>query len=208
MSIVPLLASSLGRKDEEPNKALAKALAASNDVRAVAELVGLFQQKDKNLPSDSIKVLYELAELAPELVAPHASIFVDLLRHQNNRLVWGAMTALDMIAGLQPKIVYASLSEILKVADAGSVITKDHAVGMLIKLMGLSEFRAEAFRHLLEQLQKAATNQLPMYAEQTATVLPSEYKAELAALLIRRLPEVEKESKQKRIEKVIRRLQK
>lgn len=58
MSIRSLLATSLGRRDETPNQELAKIICTKNDMSAVAELIDLLQNGQKDIQSDSIKVLY------------------------------------------------------------------------------------------------------------------------------------------------------
>ncbi len=62
MGVLDKLASALGRRDEAPNEELARAIAASADPGAVAELVSGLSNKDKAIQSDCIKVLYEIGE--------------------------------------------------------------------------------------------------------------------------------------------------
>src|SRR5262245_32430609 len=102
MSVLQKLASALGRRDETPNQELAKSIAASKDAGAVAELVEHLADKNKDIQSDCIKVLYETGERNPALIAPHIEVFAKLLDSKNNRLAWGAMTALDAIADADP----------------------------------------------------------------------------------------------------------
>lgn len=64
-------------------------------IKAVIENL---HNKDKKIQNDCIKVAYEIGELAPELVSGYASTFIQLLNSLNNRLVWGAMSALATIA--------------------------------------------------------------------------------------------------------------
>ncbi|MGO4182467.1 hypothetical protein AB4Z17_14885, partial [Paenibacillus sp. TAF43_2] len=95
MTIIDKLAASLNRKDEGPNQELAKYIADRDDKGAVIELVDNLHNNDKNIQSDCIKVLYEIGDLRPSLIAEYSKEFVTLLDDGNNRLVWGAMTALD-----------------------------------------------------------------------------------------------------------------
>ena len=206
MSVIEKLATSLGRRDETPNQDLAKAIAAGSDTSAVQELVENLSNKKKDIQSDCIKVLYEIGALKPALIAPHIGAFTKLLDSKNNRLAWGAMTALDAAASADLNGVYAFLPQIIAVADSGSVITRDHAVGILIKLMAEKKYAEDCFALLLEQLAKCPTNQLPMYAENAAASIPSDKKAAFTKTLSGRLPEIEKESKRARVEKVIRKL--
>jgi hypothetical protein len=168
----------------------------------------LLHHKNKDIQSDSIKVIYEVAEKIPELVAKHSKELVALLENKNNRLQWGAMTALDAIAGEDPKTVYASLAKIIAVADQGSVITNDHCVGILIKLCKVKTYRKDAFDLLVERLLKSPVNQLPMYVENALPIIDAETKAAFINVLSGRLGDIEKDSKRKRVEKVIQKLQK
>lgn len=204
MSVLEKLASVLGRKDEAPNQELAADIAAQKDQRAVKELVEQLSHKSKDIQSDCIKVLYEVGALQPSLIAGYAGDFIALLTHKNNRLQWGAMTALDAIAGVKPKTVYAALPQIIDAADKGSVITKDHAVGILIKLYSTPSYAKDLFPLLADQLLSSPVNQLPMYAEQVLPVIRAEDKAAFINTLTGRLHEIEKESKRKRVERVIK----
>jgi hypothetical protein len=79
---------------------------------------------------------------------------------------------------------------------------------VLLQLAQLPDYSGQAIPLLLEQLQQSLPNQLPMYAEQALPVIPAAHKAALTAVLQSRLGDMEKESKRKRIEKVISKLQK
>jgi hypothetical protein len=59
---------------------------------------------------------------------------------------------------------------------------------------------------LIEQLKNAATNQLPMYAENVLPIISDKYKSTVIKTLTKRLGEIEKETKRKRVEKVIKKL--
>lgn len=206
MSVIPQLSTSLNRRDEVPNQELAKKIAEENDVKAVQELVEAFQHKDKGIPSDCIKVLYEIAVLNPKMVAKYIPEIIALLDSKNNRLQWGAMTALNLITNENPKAVYAALAKIIDVADHGSVITNDHCVGILIKLCQVKEYYDDAFTLLIERLKICPTNQLPMYAEHTIPIINSHNKELFITTLSSRLHEIEKETKKVRVQKVIKKV--
>jgi len=208
MTIISKLASSLGRRDEVPNQELARQIVKSKNAKAVKELVDNLANRDKNIQSDCIKVLYEIGEQRPELIANYDKEFLALLESRNNRLVWGAMTALDYIAAIDPALIHRNLAKILIVSDTGSVITKDHAVGILIKLAGDKRFAGDALTLLREQFRGCATNQLPMYAERALGVIPDRSKKDFIKVLTGRLGDIEKESGRKRVEKVIAKLAK
>ena len=204
MSLIEKFACSLNRRDEVPNQQLAKELVAKNDTLSIKEVVENCSNKNKNIQSDCIKVLYEIALLKPQLIADYVKEFIALLNNKNNRMVWGAMTAIDDITLQKPKEVYAALPKIIEAADKGSVISRDHCVGILIKLSSVKQYSQNAFSLLLEQLETCPANQLPMYAENTMPVINENNKNVFIKTLQSRLKEVEKETQQKRIEKVIR----
>ena len=206
MTILDKLSSSLGRRDEKPNQELAKQIISKKDGKAVKELVLNLQNKSKDIQSDCIKVLYEVGEQKPELIAKYAQDFVALLGSTNNRLQWGAMTALDSIAALEPKTIYPALGKILDIASKGSVITRDHAVGILIKLASVKQYSDKAFTLLIAELKTAPANQLPMYAENAMSVVTEKNKVIFLKILSSRLHDIEKDTKRKRVEKVIKKL--
>ncbi len=178
------------------------------DRLAVRELVKNLTNNDKNIQSDCIKALYEIGESEPALIAPHYREFGKLLDSKNNRLVWGAMIALDSITTKEPKGIHSLLAKILNVADSGSVITRDHAVGILVKLWTLKQYAAECLPLLIEQLLTCPDNQFPMYAEMSLAVVTERNRKALQNVIKRRLEGLEKESQRKRIAKVLNRLTK
>ncbi len=208
MSVLNQLASSLGRKDEAPNQELAVKIVSSKDKEGVKELVENLQIKSKDIQNDCIKVLYEIGAIEPKLIAEYAPEFLALLKHKNNRLQWGGMAALDTIVSEKPDFIYESVPAILDAVSKGSVITMDGAVNIFIQLCGIPKYAENAFVVLLEVMQKAPTNQLPMYAERAMPVVTSENKSRFIAILSNRLGEIEKESKRKRVEKVIQKMTK
>lgn len=204
--ILGRLATSLGVRDENPNIELAKSIAASMDTEAVEILVEHLQGKSSAIQSDCIKALYETGYLQPALLAPYISIFVQLLKHKNNRLQWGAMTALDSISAVDPDGVFKHLPTIMDAADRGSVITRDHAVGILAQLLLHKKHASSAFPLLIEQLMKCPPNQFAMYAEKSAPGISAAQKEEFIHTLQARMSDLEKDSQKKRVEKVLRKM--
>jgi hypothetical protein len=206
MTIVDKLATSLNRRDEVPNQELAKQIADGNNKKAVEELIENLNNKNKNIQSDCIKVIYEIGTLKPQLVSGFSDELIALLDSKNNRLQWGAMTALSMITNENPKAVYKALKKVIAVADNGSVITNDHCVGILIKLCMIKEYAKDAFPLLIERLKVSPTNQLPMYAENALPAVNRENKETFIKTLSARLAEIEKDTKRIRVERVIKKL--
>jgi hypothetical protein len=206
MTVLNKLASAFGRRDEVPNQLLAAQIARDNDKEAVKELVENLSNREGGIQSDCIKVLYEVGERSPDLLASHARVFGELLSSKHNRLVWGAMTALDTITLQNPKDVFHLLPKILAAANRGSVIARDHAVGILIKLASLKQYSDKCVPLIIEQLQTCPNNQLPMYAEMSLPVVDAKNINQFQKAIGNRLKTVEKESQKKRISRVLKRL--
>nr|WP_299487141.1 hypothetical protein [uncultured Allomuricauda sp.] len=203
MSVIDKLASSLDRRDEVPNQELAKEIVSSQDKQAVKVLFENLSNK-KAIQNDCIKVLYEIGEQEPNLISNHINEFIAQLSSKNNRLQWGAMMALGTITRNRPKEIYKELPVILLAADKGSVITKDHAINILLKLCSIKAYSESTFSLLVEQLLKSPTNQLPMYAERSIPIINDKNKTLFVKTLRSRLNDIEKETKRKRVEKVIK----
>ncbi len=208
MSIIPKLATSLNRRDEVPNQELAADIVKRGDTQAVTELVENLANKNKGIRYDCIKVLYEIGYAEPKLIAGHMAAFLSLLTSKDNRLQWGAMTALGCIAGERPDEIFAALPKIIDAVDKGSVITRDHCVNILINLSAIDKYAKKTFPLLLEQMMSCPTNQLPMYAERTLPIVNETNKERFINVLSSRFESLERESMQKRVEKVIKKLQK
>ncbi len=205
MSVLPQLAHSLGRRDEVPNQELAAKIARENDKPAVNELVETLYHKSKDIQHDCIKVLYEVGVTKPAMIMEYLPVFLSLLQSKNNRMQWGAMIAIDMLTLQYPEAVYTALPAIIEAADKGSVITRDHAVFILIKLCQVKKYSSDAFELLAEQLRTCPANQLPMYAERTFPVV-TKCKAIFSGILRERMVGMETESKRKRLEKLVKKL--
>lgn len=206
MAIIDKLATSLNRRDEVPNQQLAQQIAAKNDHKAVAELFENLNHKNKAIQSDCIKVIYETGMLKPALISGYSKELISLLDSKNNRLQWGAMTALDSITGKVPQIIFRSLAKLAAVAEKGSVITHDHYMGILTKLCAMKAYAGSAFTLLNERLRACPTNQLPMYAENALPVITGKTRETFIKTLRLRIPEIEKETKRSRVEKVVKKL--
>ena len=208
MSVLGKLSSVLGHRDEVPNQELAAEIAANNDAAAIEELILNLNHKEKAIQNDCIKVLYEVGGHKPSLIATYLDDFLGLLSHKNNRLQWGGMIALGLIASINPKGIYSHLSEIMIAADKGSVITRDHAVNILLQLAKHTEYEKTSVDLLFEQLSKCPVNQFPMYAERILPVMNGENKEAFRNIINLRFDEMHKASMKKRLEKVMKKLSK
>lgn len=206
-SVLEQLASASSQARQDKNIALAQAIAGNNNVAAVQELIDGLQHKTKAIRHDCIKTLYEIAVIKAGLVSSHVNVFVTLLGDKDNRMQWGAMTAISAVTTLTPEAVYKALGRIIATADAGSVITTDHAVKILATLALTEKYRDTVIPLLLDQLLQAPVNQAPSYAEQILPVVTAKDKDHFKKILLMRIGDTEQDSKKKRLEKVLKKLQ-
>ncbi len=151
--MIEKLAFSLGRNDELPNIELAQQLCKENNAEGIKEIVEGLKNKDKRIANDCIKVLYEIGDKNPALIAEYADVFINLLNSRSNRLVWGSMTALASIAELVPEAIHERIALLLQAFENGSVITVDNCVSVLAGLCKANEkYKEELFPVLLEHL--------------------------------------------------------
>ena len=209
MNVLDKLATNLQQRDEKPNIALAVEIVENNDGIAVRELVENLNHKKKDIQYDCIKALYEIGERKPDLIAGYYNDFLNQLENKNQRMIWGSICALSTIAQLRPKEIFEALPAVLRAVDATqSVIARDHTVYILAKLAQIPKYAEDAFALLVEIIMQAPINQLAMYAEYAGDVAMKDNKTILRDALICRLEDVNVPAKRKRIEKVLKKLEK
>ncbi len=204
MDVIPKLSSATGKRNKLANKAFAREIAEQQDSTAIQALVSLLDHTDRNIHSDAIEVLYECGYVAPGLIASHHRSFVALLNSKNNRLVWGAMIALSTIASIDPQTVYHFLPQISAAMDTGSVITKDAGVALLANLATVDSQRDVAFTLLKKELTACPPKQLPQYVEKSMIAIVDQNKTEFMQLIESRIPDLDKPSQLKRINKALK----
>lgn len=204
--LINSLSSSQNRRDEVANQILAKSIIASNDTNAVSWLMEVLLSGSAKIKKDCIKVVYEIGEERPSLIADHAISFLELLSSKDNRLQWGAMTALDCITLLRQEFIFKNLPRILDAAEKGSVITKDHAIEIMVKLGSLDEYNEQVVPILIEMLSKSAINQFPKYAESISSVVGEEYHSTFRKILSEKLDELDTDSKKSRVNRILKKL--
>ena len=96
------------------------------------------------------------------------------------------------------------LAVIVQAMDAGSVITRDHGIYILTNVARLKAHHDDCMELLLDQIEHAPVNQVPMYAEKTASVMTTPYHKRFEKILRSRKDVLEIPSKKKRIEKVLK----
>jgi hypothetical protein len=184
MSVLNKIAFYQGRRDEVPNQEVARTLAQTRDAADIHEIAENLWNKEPNLQSDCLKVLYELGYLAPELIAEYVDDFIKLLKHRNNRMVWGGMIALSTIASLQADKIFPHLDEIKKAMAAGSIITNDAGIKTLTEVAARkNEYRLRINPYLLERLANSRPVDAARYAENILIAVSMADKAEFIEIL-------------------------
>ena len=203
-SILPRLAHSQNRRDEELNVALAKELAAARDTAGIREVVRNLWNVDAEVQSDCVKVLYEVGALEPGLIAGYAADFIKLLGSKNNRLVWGGATALAAIAQVSAAEVFASWVTVRDAVETGSVITADNGIKALALVAATSPARRKAiFPYLLLHLGACRPKDVPQRAEKIALAVNAGNRAAFVAALEKRMGDLSK-AQAARVKKVIK----
>src|SRR5689334_1103234 len=189
MTVLDRLASALQRGDEAPNQELAREIAQANDTAAVRELAANLVNADKAIQSDCIKVLYEIGALNPDMIAPYCNDFVNLLKRRNNRLVWGAMTALGAIAGQKADELWPHVDLIFSTTLNGSVITQDWGVRVLAAISARnSAYEQRIVPFLKTFLQDCPSKDLPRHAESVLIAINPSKRDDFVRLFEARMP--------------------
>jgi hypothetical protein len=187
MSILDKLATAQNRADEAPNLLLARELAESEDRAAVRLLIDHLADPDRGIQNDCIKVLYEIGALKPFLIADGVDTFIKLLGSRNNRLVWGAMTALGTLAESRAAEIWRQIDVIIKATDEGSVITQDWGIRVLAIVAAQDQaYAARIYPFLLGFLRRCPAKDLPRHAESVLVAVDVANRADLLAILERR----------------------
>ncbi len=116
------------------------------------------------------------------------------------------MSALKTISLIVPDQIFNNIISLENAVEQGSVITRDNFVAILSNLLDHQNYTEEAFNALIKQLSSRPTNQLPMYAEMLSTKIKAQSSKKVIETLSLRLDEIEKDSKRKRVEKVIKKI--
>ncbi len=168
------------------------------------EIAANLWNKEPAIQSDCLKVLYELGYLAPELIAEYVEDFLKLLKHRNNRMVWGGMIALSTIASQQADKIFPHVDEIKKAMEAGSVITMDNGIQTLALVASQKdEYRQLIFPYLLDHLKTCRAKEVPQHAEKTLPAVTSGNKSDFMHVLEKRL-EDSSTSQAARLKKILK----
>jgi len=204
--MIELLACKLGRNDEIPNVELAEKLCKSMDKKGISEIVEGLKSKEQAVANDCIKVLYEVGQRKPELIADFTGEFITALSDKNNRIVWGSMTALFYITPVKPDEIFDRLPEILSAYKKGSVITVDNSISVFARLcQANSDYQAKVFPILLDHLANCRAKEIPQHAERMAVCIDSGNKEAFIKALEARASELS-DAQNQRIRKLIKKI--
>lgn len=209
MPIQDKLAFALNRKDQEPNKLLAKEIVNNLGEDGVHQLVDFFNTNPhKELQKDCALTMAWIAELKPELIAPQTNYLIGKLQDPINRVIWGSMIALAFVAHLEQERLYDAMPQVIDAMDAGTVVTRDHGYRIMITLYADSRFQEDLFVLIQEQLMKAPSNQLGQYAERLIEILNKSHLNLLIETLEERRGDISNEHHIKRLNKNLKKLYK
>ncbi len=191
MSVLNRIAASQGRRDEAPNRELARTLAEQGDRAGIRELAANLDHPDQNVRGDCLKTLYEVGYLRPELVAGYADDLLRLLHDRNNRMVWGSMLALSTIAALRAGDLFRHRAEIQSVMAEGSVIAIDNGIKTLATVAAANaSYRNELFPFLLHHLETCRPKDVPQHAEAILQAVDAAHADAFVAVLERRMADM------------------
>jgi len=204
--MIEKLAFSLGRNDEEPNIELAQKLAKTKNLKGIKEIIdGLNNQKEQ-IANDCIKVLYEIAEISPELVSEYTENFIQLLKSRNCRLVWGSMTALSKIVHLKSDVIFKNLDIIIRAYEKGKVITVDNSISVFAGLVKTNKkYEEKVFPIIIEHLEKCRPKEVGQHAERAFVCINKNNSRKYKETLLKRRESLT-DAQKKRVDKLLKQL--
>lgn len=206
--MIEKIAYNLQRNDEEPNIELAIELCNTKDLEGIKEIVYGLKNTKEQIANDCIKVLYEIAERKPELVADYCLDFIQLLKSRNNRLVWGGMTAISRITFLKPKDVFENIDTVIKAYENGSVITRDNSISVFAELAKADKkYEKVMLKIIINHLETCRPKEVGQNAERAFICVNVENFKEFIQVLGKRREHLT-EGQKKRVDKIIKKIEK
>ncbi|HEX9805079.1 MAG TPA: HEAT repeat domain-containing protein, partial [Candidatus Dojkabacteria bacterium] len=207
MNIIDELAYTKGEKGEEANIELAEKISKEMDIKAVSQLVETLEtNSNSSIQNNCIKVLYEIGERKPQLISKYTDLFIDLLKSKQNRLVWGAMTALAIIADRKHLAIWERINEIIDAFENGSVITQDEGTKVLVTMSSKKKIYEEKISPiLLEKIKKDRPKDIAKDVEIISKAVNERNKNEFLKTIEERKSSLS-DSQLKRVERVLKKL--
>lgn len=206
--MIEKIAFNIGRNDEEPNINLAIELVKLRDLDSINEIVIGLKNKKEQIANDCIKVLYEIGERNPRLIADYVIDFIELLKLRNNRLVWGGMIAISKITCLKPKEVFENIETIISAYENGSVITRDNSISVFAELAKADKkYEKPMLKKILEHLETCRPKEIGQHAERAFICINKENSQKFMNVLLNRRDNLS-ESQKNRVDKLIKNINK
>ncbi len=191
MSTLDKIAFFQNRRDEITNQLLSKELAETKNKEGIREIAENLENKNINVRSDCLKVLYEIGYLDPGLIADYGNDFLKLLKSKDNRMVWGAMIGLAIIAGWRPKEIWAQIDDITRITESGTLITLVWGIRVLARVAAADEkFKEKIFPFLLKQIRACIPRDVPTHTGSILCAVDRKNKGELLSILEARRAEL------------------
>ncbi|EHI99616.1 hypothetical protein CDLVIII_3030 [Clostridium sp. DL-VIII] len=206
--MIEKIAFNLGRNDEELNIDLAIELINLKDLEGIKEIVDGLRNKKEQIANDCIKVLYEIGERNPELIAEYVLDFIELLKSRNNRLVWGGMTAISKITFLKSKEIFENIEIVINAYENGSVITRDNSISVFAELAKADKkYEKPMLKKIVEHLETCRPKEIGQHAERAFICIDEENSKEFVSALLKRRDNLSA-SQKKRVDKLIKNIEK
>ena len=184
MSVLNRIAYFQNGRDEVPNQQLARELAATKNTDGIREIAHNLWNKNRNVQSDCLKVLYETGYIDPDLIADYVGDFLNLLNSKNNRMVWGGMIALATIADRKPHEIWERIDDVITATEHGSLITVVWGVKTLAKVASADRtYSQKIFPVLINQLRSRIPRDVPTHAESMLCAVDAGNKQEFLSVL-------------------------
>jgi hypothetical protein len=206
MSAIEKIAFSQNRRDEVPNQELASGLASYEDRAGIKEITENLTNKNSNIRSDCLKVLYEIGYLQPDLIADYVPEFLILLSSKENRMVWGAMIALACIADLKPDEIFMQIDLVILTTRKGTVITQVWGIRTLSRVAASNpQYKSRIMPFLLKELQICLPRDIPTHLESMLSAINSSEKNEIMEIADSRFSEMTP-AQQTRLKKILKQI--
>lgn len=205
--MIEKIAYNLGRNDEEPNIDLAIELVNTKDLEGIKEIVTGLREKKAQIANDCIKVLYEIGERNPELIADYVMDFLELLKSRSNRLVWGGMVAISKITFLKPKEIFENIQTVISAYENGSVITRDNSISVFAELARSDkQYEKVMLSKIINHLETCRSKEVGQHAERAFKCISGENSKEFVAVLTKRRDNLT-DAQKKRVDKLINKIE-
>jgi hypothetical protein len=202
--MIEKLAYSLGINSDKPNVDLALELIKTKDLKGIDEIAGGLSSPKEQIANDCIKVLYEIGEREPGLISKYAPDFIKLLNSKNNRMVWGAMTALSKIANLKPGEIFDNLEKVIKAYKNGSVITIDNSISVFAGVASSGKlYEKKIFPLIIEHIRNCRPKEVGQHAERAFACVNENNAGAFRDVLLQRRDSLT-EPQKKRVDKLIK----